>query len=71
MFKSEPWSKINNNLKNCHRALQCWHKKTLRKADDEIRDLKQKLHGLVNGGQTLTSLEEAKIIQGKIDHLWK
>lgn len=70
-LESEPWRRINNNLKDCQKALELWHKKTFKKVDDEIRDLKQELHGLINGGQSLRNLEEVEIIQGKIDSLWK
>lgn len=68
---SDPWETIKKKLQNCQKALQCWHKKTFRKADDAIREKKNTLQSLLNGNQSMHDLDEAKRIQKDIDGLWK
>lgn len=70
-IEADPWNKISKKLQNCQKALQCWHKKTFRKAEDAIREKKNLLQVLHNGNQPVNDLEEAKRIQKEIDCLWK
>lgn len=67
---SESWDKMRAKLKASQRALQGWHKKTFKKADEEIIRLKRELQILLDQGEKLRHGERIRLLQKKIDELW-
>lgn len=66
----EPWAIFRKKLKASQRALQSWHKKTFRNAEEEIHNLKNQLQILMNQAGPLGKVEEMRGIQRRIDKLW-
>lgn len=63
------WGNVFARTSKCKLALASWQKQTFGKAIDEIRELKEKLQGLLNQ-QPQVEWGEIKMLQGKIDDLW-
>lgn len=68
--REEPWGNIKSKLKACQRDLQVSHKRTFRKADDEIHRLKNQMQLLLNQDGPLENIVEISQIKKKIDDLW-
>lgn len=67
---SEPWGQIRGKLKASQKALQGWHSKTFKKADEEICKLKRELHLLLDQEEQLRDVERIRSLQRQIDVLW-
>lgn len=67
----DPWENILTKSKACKRNLQRWHRKTFRRADEEIRRLKQRLNWLLNLQSTQIDWNEIGELKKKIAELWK
>lgn len=65
----DPWGNVQGKFDACKRALQVWQKKTFRRADLEILNLKEKLKEMQNQDDRLTKGEEIKRIQEDIKRL--
>lgn len=59
----EPWENISRNLQASKKALQSWHRKTFRRADEEIGKLKQNLQTLLNQDRNVHIDEDIRRIQ--------
>lgn len=64
------WDQIRCNLKASQKALQGWHRRTFKKADDEIVRLKRELQSLIDQEEQLRDATVIRQIQKQIDDLW-
>lgn len=68
---NDPWKNLTGKIKDCKRTLQQWQNLTFRRADEQIKELKEELkrrQDLVNHWQMD---EESKRIQDEIKSLWR
>lgn len=71
MHGQEEWSSLLNRTKNCKKHLLLWHKRTFKKAADEIERLKRIIAVQMEKHQSEIDWEEIKLLQNMIDKLWQ
>lgn len=65
------WETLIDNTKRCQKNLQTWHKKTFKRADEELLRLKRKLNELSAKKSSDIDWDEIRRTQMEIDEIWK
>lgn len=69
--QEDMWEDLIRRTKGCKKKLQEWHKRTSKRADNELYKLKRKLSEMTSGSSQEVDCDEVKKVQSEIDELWK
>lgn len=68
--REDEWEDFISRTKGCKKNLQEWHKRTFKRADNEIFRLKKRLADLTSGNSLDVDWAAVKRAQSEIDELW-
>lgn len=69
--QDDKWEDFIRRTKGCQKNLQEWHKRTFKRADNDIFKLKMQLAEMTSGNTDQVDWAEVKKIQRTIDELWR
>lgn len=70
-IEGDVWRNLLVKSKRCKRHLQTWNHRTFRPANEEIKNMKRQLNGVLNQNASDINWTEVVNLKNKIADLWK